>query len=45
LRAIRNTVDAILYSMAKDFDGTYAKTGRTSGMGGGNTGGKEDGNR
>ena len=30
LRAIRNTVDEILRSMAKEFDGLYAKTGRPS---------------
>jgi len=30
LRAIRQTVDEILRSMAKDFDGMYAKTGRPS---------------
>ena len=30
LRRIRETVDEILQSMAKDFDGLYAKTGRPS---------------
>ena len=30
LRPIRKTVDEILQSMAKDFDGMYAKTGRPS---------------
>src|SRR5262249_10564066 len=30
LRAIRKSVDEVLRSMAKDFDGLYAKTGRPS---------------
>ena len=30
LRAIRKSVDEVLRSMAKDFDGMYAKTGRPS---------------
>ena len=30
LRGIRKTVAEILHSMAKDFDGMYAKTGRPS---------------